>query len=451
MVNPVPLPSSRTNDLRHGLDALLARALQFDATPTESLALTAGQLRSYAEEEASFGRISVDADGVTAGMRLHLLQNAKDIMAEWGQAKGAFLTALQPFRAAIDAVESLDREVIELKRHRATIREQIEKQAEADRGYVAIKSDYEEKEATRRALRDREGRRKVTMAAYSPFYWIALFCIGIAEWLINYDTFFIFMGVPAIAAGTTIILGVLLALSAHGHGTLLRQWAANFGRDVPANKRRRGYMFLTLSTFSLGLVLWAAGGFRYAIAIHLVSGQPQINILGAQATIVINPLRDVLLSLLANLAAWAVGVFLAYLSHDENPDLMSAEHEFKKATRRIVRSRRPTDALVITQEAQVEKEITERERAATVSARDVTVQRDMFHQVLSHEDTLVNGILSVVRRNAETYRDFLTQIVLSRKGEVQIVRGETALTPYDYKALDIDITAERILGGVSNR
>jgi hypothetical protein len=50
----------------------------------------------------------------------------------------------------------------------------------------------------------------------------------VAEWLINYDVFFVFSGVAAIAAGAAIIMGVLLAFAAHGHGLLFKQSSYRF-------------------------------------------------------------------------------------------------------------------------------------------------------------------------------------------------------------------------------
>ena len=154
-----------------------------------------------------------------------------------------------------------------------------------------------------------------------------MLCIGIAEWLINYDTFFLFFQVPAIAAGTTIMLGVLLAFAAHGHGTLLRQWSHRFGR---IGRRRSGAAtggcWRWRACRSL-IVLGAAGASRYAAAMRALTSQPQFNILGAEAAVVVDPLRDVLLSLLANIAAWLVGVFIAYVAHDADPEYMEATHE----------------------------------------------------------------------------------------------------------------------------
>ncbi len=64
---------------------------------------------------------------------------------------------------------------------------------------------------------------------------------------------------------------------------------------------------------------------------------------GEQAMVEISPLRDVLISLLANLAAWAVGVFIAYFSHDLDPDFMDATLQHKSASRAYYRSRHRTD------------------------------------------------------------------------------------------------------------
>ena len=50
------------------------------------------------------------------------------------------------------------------------------------------------------------------------------------------------------------------------------------------------------------IVLLAAGGSRYAAAMHVMRGQPAVNLFGQ--VVEVNPIRDVLISLLANIAAW---------------------------------------------------------------------------------------------------------------------------------------------------
>ena len=152
------------------------------------------------------------------------------------------------------------------------------------------------------------------MIAKQPVYLLALACVGITEWLINYTTFFLFFGIPAIAAGTTLILAGLLAFASDGHGAILKQWTHRFGHHAERIKRIADWRYLALATLALLVVLAAAGGSRYMAALRVMREQAGPNILGSDVAVQSDPGIDVLLSLLANLAAWLVGIFLAYVS-----------------------------------------------------------------------------------------------------------------------------------------
>jgi len=93
-----------------------------------------------------------------------------------------------------------------------------------------------------------------------------------------------------------------LGFAAHGHGKLIKQWGASFGQQVGRHDRFSNYRLFSLATFSLMIVLLAAGGSRYAAAMHVMRGQPAVNLFGQ--VVEVNPIKDVLISLLANIAAW---------------------------------------------------------------------------------------------------------------------------------------------------
>ena len=93
-----------------------------------------------------------------------------------------------------------------------------------------------------------------------------------------------------------------MGFAAHGHGKLIKQWGASFGQQVGRHDRFSNYRLFSLATFSLMIVLLAAGGSRYAAAMHVMRGQPAVNLFGQ--VVEVNPIRDVLISLLANIAAW---------------------------------------------------------------------------------------------------------------------------------------------------
>jgi hypothetical protein len=198
------------------------------------------------------------------------------------------------------------------------------------------------------------------------------------------------------------------------------------------------------------IVVTAAGGSRYAAVLHTLAAQPNQNILGDAAIVAVHPLRDVLISLLANLGAWVVGVFIAYFCHDPDPDLMDATRQHKKASRAYYRARRQVDDEVKTAEARFGKEMEQMERAANARAIGVATERGMLEQISKQENGLVEAVTSALRANVEHYRDALAQIVLAKRGDVSIVRlaagEETLMTPYEYKSMDLLIDTEFVRG-----
>jgi hypothetical protein len=165
-------------------------AMAFTTARASALALPVTQLQTYAQEEASFGRITVDERGLTAGTKLHVLQPARALLAAWMEARSGFDAAIEPKMADIRAVERLQIEIEALKERRTGDVAQIEQTWEANQEHRAIRRRWDEAETVFNQARLNNGMRDARMTAHQPIYWIAMFCIGIAEWLINYDTFF---------------------------------------------------------------------------------------------------------------------------------------------------------------------------------------------------------------------------------------------------------------------
>jgi hypothetical protein len=396
-------------------------------------------IREKAEEEAAFGRVSIDEHGLSGGMRLYVVQPIRKTLADWARVKGGFTTSLRPFMNDIEALDKLDEEIKGLRLRREALRDSIERKADDSRGYRTAKEHYERTKVEFEELRSRQGGRPPNLKAYSILYWIALFAVMVAEYMINYETFFFFLGVKAIAVGTTTIMGVLLAYAAHWHGTLLRQWDERFGEHA---RRFVPVSMLLLATFALVLVVSAAGGSRYEFAMHIIIDQPHQNILGQSATIEVNPVKDVTLSLLGNVAAWAVGVFLAFMCHDTSNAYMEKAHEARKAERRYERLRTPFLKELRRREAEVEREVEEKERSATARSREFQRERSMLNQVTAHEETIMTSLAAFLRQQIETYRSALSQIALARPGSVRIMQGEKELTPYEYQELRFPIATQ---------
>jgi hypothetical protein len=180
---------------------------------------------------------------------------------------------------------------------------------------------------------------------------------------------------------------------------------------------------------------------------HQLAGQPQINLLGTDAQIAVDPMRDVLLSLLWNLMAWAVGVFIAYMTHDKDPDFMDATRQYNQAHRRYRRLRRPTVNRIQQIKAKLTKDIERLESAARTKAADVASERAMLDQVEKHEAGLLAALTAVVRGNAQLYHASLAQLAASQRGAVTIERvGPRAgqISVGDFRNESVTVTPEMI-------
>ncbi len=407
-----------TEDLKSSYDAAMA----FPVEQVNALRLPPAFLVEKANEEAAFGRISIDDDGLTPGTRLHIIEPARAVLAQWRQTRRRFDVAIEPKMRSVRAVLEVERDIAAAKAQAATDEQDAEGRLESDQRYVRTRNDLRMAENRYQRLKTDHENRDANMGAYHPAYWAALLCIGVAEWLINYDVFFLFSGVVAIAAGATIVMGVLLAFAAHGHGMLFKQWSYRFGSHRDSIDRHGDGRLLALSTFSLLVVLAAATGSRYAAVMHQLAGQPSINLLGPDAQISADPMRDVLLSLLWNVMAWAAGVFIAYMAHDKDPDFMDATRQHDRAHRRYQKLRRPIEARIRQVRAKLAKDVDRLTAAARTRAADVSAERELLGQIEAHEAAVVNGLAAVVRGNAQTYHANLAQLAASQRGAVTIER-----------------------------
>lgn len=440
-MTPKPKPIAET------LDSAFQQTLLFPMSRAVEIGLAPSTIQEFAAEEAAFGRIVVDTNGLSAGMRLHLTEPVRAVAADWREARAPFDRLLIPHLKDIEAVDTLDKEIQDLENKSDYEVAQHEKQLESDTVYDQIKRRFDRAESRFEEKFAENNQRVSTTWAYTWTYFLAISSIGVAEWLINYDTLYLFTQVPAIAAGATLVLGVLLAFAAHGHGTLLKQWSHRFGAHRTPTERASNWRLFAFSTFSLLLVAGAAGGSRYAAALRTLTANLGPNLLGSEARIDVNPSRDVLISLLANLAAWAVGVFVAYMAHDADPEYMEATHEREAARRRYNRRRASVDKELRSIRARYVKQIEEKQNAAKARSRGVEVERNLLLQVREHQRRLVNTCQASTTTAANIYRDSLVQTAIQHRGNLTFVKAAdgSIITPYEYKNCPILIDNNLVL------
>ncbi len=405
------------------LQAAFQEAMAFTPDRARGLLVAPERLAEAAQSESrqavpgQSGPTQADARGFTPGMRGAVLEPARALLSEWKQVRSRFDARLGPHQDALSGAARLQHEQGDLTRRRDEDVAQVEREMEQNHRYRERRARFEEADARFRRYSDANGNRGAVMIAYHPVYWLAMVCVGITEWLINYTTFFLFFGVPAIAAGTTLILAGLLAFASHGHGAILKQWTHRFGHHAERIKRIADWRFLALSTLALLVVLGAAGGSRYMAALHVLREQAGPNILGADVAVQSDPGIDVLLSLLANLAAWLVGIFLAYVSHDIDPDYMDATGQRRIAWRRYHRLRKRADARILQIEARTAKELRETELASRSRGDSAIPHKALFDQVEARDRAIRDAITASVRINAEHYRAALAAAQTRARGD----------------------------------
>lgn len=431
--------TNRADDPEKALQQAYGEALAFLPSRANALAITQTQASSYAEQEAAFQTIAVDENGMSSGMHLNLLRPVLDLASEWRSLWNNFEVAIQPKMADINAVQKLRAEAAEEIRKRNEALEAVKRELRQNSKYGEIDDHYHRSKGLFDAFQDKHGNRKAVMFARSPFYGFLLFLVLLTECFINYNAFNTFWGVPAVAFGSTVILGVLLALASHGYGEILKQWSFRFGPDRNPAMRWTDWRMFGMSTVALAIVLAFTGWARWAAAIDLLGSQSQASALGSIGVVEVDPLRDVLVSLIANLGAWMVGVIISYLAHDPDPDYMSATKQYRLASKAFERAGRSETVRRKYIEARAAKTIEEKTRAAETRQKAVTHEMDMLKQVTSRGEAVQRELEQVTTRNVETYRDALVRVALARQGQVQIVRTgtNTPFSPFDYKQMRI--------------
>ncbi len=385
-------------------------------------------LAAAAEDEARSGHISLDARGLSAGERLSVLQPARQFVADWRATRAAFDIAIEPSMPDLEAATALEVETASLEARAREELDAITRRAETDHAWRETSDRYAEARSRFEASRLAHGNRDANMRAHNPFYWLALVCVGAAEWLINYDTLVMFFGIPAMAIGATAIIAIAMAFASHAHGIVFKQWSHRFGRHRDAMQQASSRRLIGIGTMSLVFVLLFAGFARFSVVMHQASAQPAQNILGAQASVAFDPSRDVLISMLANLLAWLVGCFLSFFCHDEDPAHMAATAQFGQWQKRFLRIDRPYRDDREVSSARAERELGERRTVAEAKRARVRPQSEMLAQVKAHELAVMRAVQSAVLRNLGTYRAALADGA-ARSGAVISIDGDDAAEP----------------------
>ena len=196
----------------------------------------------------------------------------------------------------------------------------------------AHKAEYERLETLRseeqkarrnfETLRSRHGREPKEWP--KGLYMFVLLIIGLAELGINWESFnAIDYFTPAIATGTAFVIGMALALSSHFSGMTMRQYRARFNDAADDLDRYSGWKMFALAGTTLSIALGAVYYSRIFYFQQLV-----MDSWGAGSDV--SMVKVVGGSMISNLLVWLVGVLIAYMAHDPDPDFPSVKHQLDK-------------------------------------------------------------------------------------------------------------------------
>ncbi len=415
------------------------RAISFPLSRTGSLQITQEKAQEWAAQEAAFGTIPIDENGMSAGMKLNLMQPIRSVLSEWRQARADFDIAIQPKMADINAVHQAETHLKEAEAQREEELSGVKKRLEAKAEFLRHSESMENAKILWTTKRYEHGGQDATMFAYTRWYKVLLLAVFITELFINYDVLLQFAGIPAIAGGSAVLLAALLAFAAHGHGEILKQWSFRFDESRTPSQRMRDWRYFGLSTSALLIVLAAAGCSRYAAALQILVTQSHHSLLSGVGATDVNPLRDVLISLLANVAAWVVGVFLSYNAHDDDPDYMKATKQWLDAHALWSADQKKYEAEVRHIEAKFTKTLNDKRTAARMRTASVEAELGMLKQVNAQEAAILTEIEQAMRSNIATYREALTRALLASSGRAQLVTkpANTPLSPFELNAMEL--------------
>ena len=424
------------------LQAAFEASLAFDVK-AHGARLEDPAVDQIASEEAGFRDVRIPVSGLPSAAAPRLLDGALRGLKQWRAVRSSFDTALEPKIDDLNALEGVDDRIAEIRAEGIQARNQAESVWLADSRNSRVRAEHEEAEARLGQIKLAHANATPNMMAYSWIYLVLLFLINVAEWLINYDIFLMFTGIPAIALGATLLLGFALAFAAHAHGTIIRQASYRFDRARPPSERAGTWRLLALATLAFLIVLGTAGGSRYAAVLRIVSSQAQNNILGGSVRLDADPLRDVLLSLLANFVAWLVGVFIAFYFHDPDPDFMEAQRQYDKAWSALRARRKTVELEIETIEAKFQKRVEDLRNTAATRRDSVKDEVAMLSQIEKHQAAIYQSLLDDARANAERFRTTLCRLAQSRGSEIVLTDAQTGqpLTPAGYRGRALDIEA----------
>ena len=178
---------------------------------------------------------------------------------------------------------------------------------------------------------------------------------------------------------------------------------------------------------TLGLIglVTVVGWMRYVSVMSAMEAQPTANLLGTTISVAVNPVREVVISLGGNIAAWLVGLLIAYFCHDSDPIYMQTAVDFRKQEKIFRKEEVSYRERIEHLKAKCELSISEQKNMAAKFDQDqaLATARTLREQVAQYDEGIYQRIKTFVMVQVTRYKSQLYK-ALSERPNLLLYRSE---------------------------
>ncbi|MBX3455167.1 hypothetical protein [Ferrovibrio sp.] len=440
------LPQSGTKPLVTEEIEQAFNAAQAFSLPRMDAAEEAARIENAAREEAKLATIVLRRDGLTPGMLRWCAEPVVRKLAEWHPLRNAFLTRIEPYQHAIDVLEKLPIQEAEAEAKTARLKSEAVENARHKTEFDSAESELIDAQQNFKRHYEEAGQKPARIFPVWA-YWLILASVSLAEIFINYEAFLNYFEVPAIAAGITFAVMVIIALASEWHGRATKQREYMFSARVDKSRRATNLRALGIVSALFIAALTLVGYSRYhwaMMAIAATSGTgalPGIVIAGPS----INIGQSVGFSLIGNLLIWGIGVILFWLTHDYNPDYVEATLRHRRAKARYEKAyKKHVEKAIEEEEDKLRHEIERLKNVAKAQSADTRRLRDMRSQINAHEAALVTEATQRINSAIADYRHAVCVLAEAENPKLRLLGEGEPLTPAIYRGMSASYTAAEL-------
>ncbi len=443
---PVELPQSGAKPLvTEEIEAAFNTAHAF-TLPRLDAAEEAARIESVAREEAKLETIVLRRDGLTPGMLRWCAEPVVRKLAEWHPLRSAFFTRIEPYQHAIDILEKLPAQEAEAVAKTARLKSEAVENARHKTEFDSAESELIDAQQNFKRHYEEAGQKPARIFPVWA-YWLILASVSMAEIFINYEAFLNYFEVPAIAAGITFAVMVIIALASEWHGRATKQREYMFSARVDKTRRATNLRALGIVTMLFLAALTLVGYSRYhwaMMAITATTGSgalPGVVIVGPS----INIGQSVGFSLIGNLLIWGIGVILFWLTHDYNPDYVEATLRHRRAKARYEKAyKKHVEKVIEEEEDRLRHEIERLKNVAKAQSADARRLRDMRGQITAHEAALASEATQRINSAIAEFRHAFCAVAEAENPKLRLLGDGEPLTPAVYRGMSASYSAAEL-------